>query len=370
MASIKETKYGTFELRVRNKLLPQKHGYTRNFKTREDAEAFGDQVEALLVQGIVPVALIEDTAVAQTGWPLLRCVSEYLEHTPVASSDQKLLDTVRPYLALYATTHVNYSWVEDWLRKMKREQNLSPSTIRHRIGAVSRCFDYMVRKRPDVLPMNPVLMLKRGYAQYNNEDARAVEANGKKAKIDEERNRRLDEMEEAQLMKVLASESELQIFFTVAIETAMRMREIYTLTADQVNFDKSTIFLDKTKNGDCRQVPMSSVVKAALRQYMKDNAEVILSRKRRLFKWWDGSTVKADLDRITTYVSKAFADVFSRAKLDDLHFHDLRHEATCRLFLRTTFSDTEIARITGHKDLRMLKRYASLRGSELAARMW
>lgn len=113
MASIKETKYGTFELQVRNKLLPKKSGYTRNFKSREDAVAFGEQIEALLKQGIVPVALLDDTAVAQTGWPLLRCVSEYLEHNPVASSDQKLLDTVRPYLALFATTHINYGWVED-----------------------------------------------------------------------------------------------------------------------------------------------------------------------------------------------------------------------------------------------------------------
>lgn len=368
MSYIKETKFGTFELKVSSKLLPKT--FYRNFKVREDAQAFGDQLEALLRQGIVPVALLDDTAVAQTGWPILRCVSEYLEHTSVASSDQKLLDTVRPYLALYATNHVNYGWVEDWLRKMKREQNLSPSTIRHRIGAVSRCFDYLVRKRPDVLPMNPVLMLKRGYSQYNDEDQRAVEAKGKKAKVDEERNRRLDEMEEAQLVKVLTGNAEDHMFFTLAIETAMRMREIYTLTADQINLDKSTIFLDKTKNGDARQVPLSSVAKAALRQYMKDNAEVILGRQRRLFRWWKGDNSKTVLDRVTTYVSKTFADAFTEAKLEDFHFHDLRHEATCRLFLRTTFSDTEIARITGHKDMRMLKRYASLRGSELAARMW
>lgn len=370
MSSIKETKYGTFELRVRNKLLNKPSGYTRNFKSREDAQVFGDQLEALLKQGIVPVALLDDAAVAQTGWPLLKCVSKYLEHTPVASSDQKLLDTVRPYLALFASTHINYTWVEDWLKKMKREQNLSPSTIRHRIGAVSRCFDYIVKKKPDVLTMNPILMLKRGYSQYNAEDQKAVEAKGKKVKVDEERNRRLDELEETKLTKVLASVPEHLVFFTLAIETAMRMREIYTLTADQINLDKSTIFLDKTKNGDSRQVPLSSVAKAALRQYMKDNAEVILGRQRRLFRWWKGDTSKVALDRVTTYVSKTFADAFAEAKLDDFHFHDLRHEATCRLFLRTTFSDIEIARITGHKDMRMLKRYASLRGSELADRMW
>lgn len=368
MSSIRETKFGTFELKVSSKLLPKT--FYRNFKVREDAQAFGDQLEALLKQGIVPVSLIEDAGAAQAGWPLLRCVSEYLENTHVASSDRKLLDTVRSYLALYATAHVKYSWVEDWLKHMKRQQNLSPSTIRHRIGAVSRCFDYIIKKHPDVLTMNPVLMLKRGYAQYNPEDQKAVTAKGQKAKIDEERNRRLDPIEEAQLNKVLADNQERYVFFTVAIETAMRMREIYTLTVDQIDFDSSTIFLDKTKNGDSRQVPMSSIVKTALQQYMNDNGKVILSQKRRLFPWWNGSMIKDDQDRVTSYVSKVFAEAFEAAGLDDFHFHDLRHEATCRIFLRTPFSDIQIARITGHKDLRMLKRYASLRGSELASRMW
>jgi integrase len=54
----------------------------------------------------------------------------------------------------------------------------------------------------------------------------------------------------------------------------------------------------------------------------------------------------------------------------DLRFHDLRHEATCRLYEKTKLSDVQIARITGHKDIRMLRRYASLRGSDLAAHLW
>jgi len=133
-------------------------------------------------------------------------------------------------------------------------------------------------------------------------------------------------------------------------------------TAGQINLYKSTMFLDKTKNGDARQVPLSSIAKAALRQYMKDNAEVIRDRQLRFFRWWEGDFSKAVLDRVTTYVSKTFADAFAEAKLDDFGFHDLRYDATFRLFLHATFSDTEIACIAGHKDIRMLKRYASLRG--------
>ncbi len=46
------------------------------------------------------------------------------------------------------------------------------------------------------------------------------------------------------------------------------------------------------------------------------------------------------------------------------------HEATSRFFERTKLSDLQIAKITGHKDPRMLSRYANLRGSDLANQLW
>jgi integrase len=69
-------------------------------------------------------------------------------------------------------------------------------------------------------------------------------------------------------------------------------------------------------------------------------------------------------------LSNQFARIFRYADVRGLTFHDLRHEATCRLYERTQLGDVQIARITGHKDPRMLLRYASLRGSDLAAQMW
>lgn len=61
-----------------------------------------------------------------------------------------------------------------------------------------------------------------------------------------------------------------KLLFTLAVETAMRLREMYTLSVSQVDLDKKTIFLDKTKNGDKRQVPLSSVALAALEAWRHD----------------------------------------------------------------------------------------------------
>ena len=57
-----------------------------------------------------------------------------------------------------------------------------------------------------------------------------------------------------------------------------------------------------------------------------------------------------------------------RADITDLHFHDLRHEATSRFFEKG-LNVMEVATITGHKDLRMLQRYTHLRAEDLAKKL-
>lgn len=57
------------------------------------------------------------------------------------------------------------------------------------------------------------------------------------------------------------------VLFEMALESAMRLREMYTLTWDQVDFVQRTIFLDKTKNGDKRQVPLTTVLLRVLQEY-------------------------------------------------------------------------------------------------------
>ncbi|KJV05562.1 tyrosine-type recombinase/integrase [Methylocucumis oryzae] len=69
-------------------------------------------------------------------------------------------------------------------------------------------------------------------------------------------------------------------------------------------------------------------------------------------------------------LSRKWATIAQLAGCDGLHFHDLRHEAVCRLYEKTTLTDLQIAKISGHKDLKMLKRYSNLRGSDLAERLW
>ena len=67
-------------------------------------------------------------------------------------------------------------------------------------------------------------------------------------------------------------------------------------------------------------------------------------------------------------ISQAFERVCKAAGITGLTFHDLRHEATSRLFEKG-LGLMEVASITGHKTVQMLKRYTHLRAEDLVGRL-
>ena len=134
-----------------------------------------------------------------------------------------------------------------------------------------------------------------------------------------------------------------------ALETAMRRGELMSLVWANVNFEKSVAFLPITKNGDSRYVPLSS---KAIR--------IIKSLPRGI----DGRVFP--LNKGT--VSILFLRAVRRAKVEDFHFHDLRHTAITRL--ASIFSNPmEIAAISGHKSLSMLKRYTHFKAEDLVRKL-
>ena len=57
-----------------------------------------------------------------------------------------------------------------------------------------------------------------------------------------------------------------------------------------------------------------------------------------------------------------------RANIENFHFHDLRHEAVSR-FVEIGLSDQEVAAISGHKSMQMLRRYTHLRTEDLVEKL-
>jgi integrase len=116
----------------------------------------------------------------------------------------------------------------------------------------------------------------------------------------------------------------------LAVETAMRKGEILTL--DQESRRGRVLHLEKTKNGDDRDVPLSTRARAVLE---------LLPAAGALFPVHPGT------------FDTLFRDARDRAGLN-FRFHDLRREATTRLAAKVDVM--KLGKITGHRDIKTLHR--------------
>nr|WP_226832489.1 site-specific integrase [Acidithiobacillus sulfurivorans] len=156
------------------------------------------------------------------------------------------------------------------------------------------------------------------------------------------RDRRLSPIEEKKLLGECTPSLKAIILF--ALETGMRRGEIRKMLWKDVDLNKCTAQLFDTKNGEDRTIPLSSRAVNVLKSLPRNiNGKVFPG---------------AD-------ISHTFAAACKRAGIEDLRFHDLRHEATSRLFEKN-LNPMQVAAITGHKTLQMLKRYTHLRAEDLA----
>lgn len=352
------------------------------FKTEAEGDAYAAKLEALLDRGIVPTEHQTVTRIVT----IAQLVSAYMREASIKPKDMGVLGTVAASMGAEPIAGINAKWVDDWITDMKRVERLAPSTIRSKVGALARCTDWGMRKGLLLMPDHPLRTLPKGYAQYNKTDAAL--AGG--ARQDIERDRRLEPGEHERIMAVIEAgvlprkqrplvlehKPAIRLLYLMALESAMRLREMYTLDFDtQVSIPRRTIFLDKTKNGSKRQVPMTTVLVAELERYLAEREIPKGHPQTLLFPWWDGDTSPRALVNLSNELSKLYHDnrnpgIFDAAGCVGLKFHDLRHEAVSRLFERTSLTELEIMKISGHSSIKMLARYANLRGQALAARLW
>ena len=155
--------------------------------------------------------------------------------------------------------------------------------------------------------------------------------------------------EAALLLACRQSSVELEAIVRVALETSARLGELLKLQWKDVNLTKCTGKLFDTKNGEDRVIPLSPKALEALK---------LLPRHigGRVFWRWSASDS----------FNKTWTRACQRAEINDLRFHDLRHEAVSRLFESGNWNSMEVAAVSGHKTLAMLKRYTHLRAEDLA----
>lgn len=172
--------------------------------------------------------------------------------------------------------------------------------------------------------------------------------------IRNERSRRLAGDEEQRLLAGCDSGKTpcFKTLLTVAIETGMRRSELLGLRWSDISHNRRVATLHMTKNGEGREVPLSQRAYQALTDW-KAKAQL------------DGSTI---FPLTTGALEQAWRRLLVRVSVANLRFHDLRHEAVSRLFERG-LNVMEVSSISGHKELRMLRRYSHLKAEDLVSRL-
>lgn len=119
-------------------------------------------------------------------------------------SDAQVLSTLLGRLPSKALSTLDYEWAERWVTGMKHEHHLSLSTIRHNVGALARCFDWVVKSGTPMLAVKLLRLLPKRYATYTDDDRVAVEAQDVAAKGDVHRDRRPSEAEEVEIRRIMS----------------------------------------------------------------------------------------------------------------------------------------------------------------------
>ena len=177
----------------------------------------------------------------------------------------------------------------------------------------------------------------------------------------DERDRRPTQDELDRLIAAFETNPRQQIplgrIIRFAVATAMRQDEICRI--DWADFDREGRMLlikdrkdPRRKNGNNQRIPLLDV--------SGFDACAIIEEQR--------AHTAGSAGRIFPYNGRSVGTAFRRQchdlKIEDLHFHDLRHEGTSRLF-EAGFSIEQVALITGHKDWKMLRRYTHLKPETL-----
>jgi integrase len=149
----------------------------------------------------------------------------------------------------------------------------------------------------------------------------------------------------------------MEAFIQFQLMTGARRSETMSLAWDNIDFDQQTAFIPESKNGRPRKLALRMDVIALLQQLPRDGETVFPLSVDALRKAW-------------ARICKAAGLVGA----DELHVHDLRHEAISRVAdaggkLPGGFSLVDLQAFSGHRDTRMLLRYTHLCMPSLAKRL-
>lgn len=341
MAQIEQRESGYWQARIRRRGYP---AVSQTFELEKDAKAWARAIEREMDLGTyVPVSRAQRITLEELA---LRFESEFAPSHYRGTAWKHKLAALRNRLGPFFLAAITPQVVGDYRdarlldpdprykKNPAAAPRISAATVKSELDLLSKMLDVAGKEFAIPLPAgNPVSGVR-------------------KPKNSKPRERRLSADEwSAFERECLASRNPLLWpAVQLSIETAMRQGELLALNWGNVDKRRRYAMLENTKNGEARAVPLTSAALKVLEDLPRD---------------LKGRVVPTD--RMTLY--KAFERACERAGIKDYTWHDMRHEALSRLAERGDLSVLELAAVSGHKTLQMLKRYTHLQAETLAKKL-
>ena len=326
------TRGNFWRTQVRRRGFPPQH---KSFDSRAEAEAWARGTESEMDRGVfVSRAEAEATTLADALGCYKTEISSLKAHP--AQDYQRISHWLRQPLAHRYLTNLKGADFAMY-RDARRAQGRAENTIRLELALVSHLFE-IVRKEWDMEGVaNPL-------------------HNIRKPSGSRERDRRLRTGEYDQIASALSSSGNpcVRQAFDLAIETSLRQGMLVQLRWEWLDLG--------------RQI---SAIPVAFRRHGNKGVPAVLPLSLRavgVLKSLPNSNVGPILPTSANALRCAWKRALKDIGIKDLRWHDLRHEAASRLFEKG-LHPMEVASITGHKSLTMLRRHTHLQPEALVAKL-
>lgn len=341
MATINKTPSSTWKAVIRKRGWPST---IKTFRTKRDAEDWARRTEDEMVRGVYIDRADANRMLLKSAIDLyLRDISS-TKKPSTKSAEKHKAKALKAGLGDYSLAALNQNLIADY-RDRRLADGKSPDTVRLELALLSHLFTIAIKEWHLGLVYNPVLNIRK-----------PAPSSG--------RNRRLSAGEESALLKACDKFSNPMLGWIVrtGLYTGMRAGEITTLRRGQVDLKRRVVRLSNTKNGTDRTVPLSKEALLVLTEALNHPVRPVDTD---LIFWGEPGR---DKKRRPYEFRMAWKKIIKDTKISNLRFHDLRHEAVSRL-VEIGLGDQEIAAISGHKSMQMLKRYTHLRAEDLVERL-
>ena len=304
-----------WQARVRRQGHPDE---TRSFLTHKEAERWARTVES----GIDHGSFISPTQAKKTtlGDLIQRYIAEVLPSMKGATDDTIRLKAIcRRPICRNSIASLSPAKIAEY--RDLRLKGVAPGTVVRELAYLSSIINHG-RREWGIHANNPVALVRKPTQPKGRERVLSLA----------ERERLLVELQPTGRRNTW-----MPSVVILALETAMRRSELLALRWGNINLERRTATLQMTKNGESRIVPLSTTAIQTLTSMPQ-------------------SVCGAVFPITSCALAANFDNAVERAKLPDLHFHDLRHTAITNMANKLP-NLIELAAVSGHKSLKMLQRY-------------